>query len=560
MTQVSQNTTQNASIKRHKIHRTSLEISRKIIAFEEIVRTDNKQSGRDITTLLHVPNSTMQTWRGKKMEKEAMEDEVTVFFATPAGSSLLSRIVLAIMYNNKCGASGICGAQEALRHSGLCKYVATSAGALQEFWLRCEDCILIFGKQWEQKMAEIMKAKKITIILDEMFRKKMPCLVAIEAVSNYILLEKFTDDRTAETWKKELENVTKELPVTIGQVASDLCGAIRSLANEYDASHSPDLFHGQYEISKATSGALNSQERSAEKAFNEAEDYVKKVTSKPRRIVLEEMKKQQEDQEAAINRRDILKASYEERKERREKTQEAKKELGKIYHPINLETGKMQSSEVVEKKFEEQFKIIDKNVESAGLAESSKDRVEKAKRAFALMVDFLRRFLIVFATTMLNMQLDVGQEIFFKEVAFPLCYLNMIWRRLPKKEKERLGQLLKDLQKRLQDGAWTEDFKKTIMERGKELAGAFQRSSSCVEGRNGVLSLLMHRFHYLSPKTLKVLSIVHNFGVKRKDDGSTAAERFFGSKHGELFEYLVENVKIPEKPQLQIRIKDKLVA
>ena len=65
-----------------------------------------------------------------------------------------------------------------------------------------------------------------------------------------------------------------------------------------------------------------------------------------------------------------------------------------------------------------------------------------------------------------------------------------------------------------------------------------------------MLSLLMHRFHNLGEKTLKTLSIVHNFGVKRKD-GTSAAERFFKSKHADLFEHLVTNVRIPAKPKQQ---------
>ena len=112
----------------------------------------------------------------------------------------------------------------------------------------------------------------------------------------------------------------------------------------------------------------------------------------------------------------------------------------------------------------------------------------------------------------------------------------------------------------MQEAAWTEDFKGRLMDRGKELAESFQRSSSCVEGRNGVLSLLMHRFHYLSPRTLKALSIVHNFGVRRKRDHSTAAERFFGSEHGDLFEHLVKNVKIPGRPHMQVKRNEKRVA
>ena len=213
MDSVSANPLQNSTKKRSKINRSRPAIAQKIVAFQALTHLEHsRKSAREAASILEIPNSTMQTWRTEKTVKGVLEDEISTFFATPAGSTLLSHIVVAIMYNNKCGASGICGAQESLRHSGLDKYVATSAGALQNFWLRCEECILAFGKQWELKLAEKMKARKITVILDEMFRKRQPCLVAIEAVSNYILFEKFTEDRTAETWKKELEKALKDIP------------------------------------------------------------------------------------------------------------------------------------------------------------------------------------------------------------------------------------------------------------------------------------------------------------------------------------------------------------
>lgn len=432
---VSQNTTENTSKKRQKIHRTSSDISRKIIAFEEIAKANDTKSPREIIHILQLPYATVQTWRARKSAKEASADEIDVFFATPVGSALLSRIVVSITYNNKCGASGICGVQETLRNAGLGKYVATSIGALQDLWLRCEDCIAHFGEYWEQTLAKTMKARTITVILDEMFRKSQPCLVAIEAVSNYILFEKFTEDRTAATWKKELEEATRGLPITIGGVTSDLCGALRSLANEYKAIHSPDIFHGQYEISKATLGALNSQERAAKKAWTEAEEHLEKLVDKPRRLCLKEKKEQRKGQEEAGKTRDMQKAKYEGTKKRRESTQEAKKALGKIYHPIDLETGKIQSAEVVEKKFAEQFEIIGKNAEEAGLAQSCHDRIEKAERAFALIVIFLKQFFCATAAILLEMQLTFEQEKFFKDVVFPLSYLNMIWRRLPQNEK-----------------------------------------------------------------------------------------------------------------------------
>ena len=129
---------------------------------------------------------------------------------------------------------------------------------------------------------------------------------------------------------------------------------------------------------------------------------------------------------------------------------------------------------------------------------------------------------------------------------FRSCYLKMIWRRLPKKAKEEHKQLLQSLEARIRDAPWCDE----LMEKGKEMAETFQRSSSCVEGRNGMLSLNYHRFHRLNERSLKVLTIMHNFDVRRSD-GTTAAERFFEAKHKNLFECLVAHVRIPGRPKRQ---------
>ena len=86
-----------------------------------------------------------------------------------------------------------------------------------------------------------------------------------------------------------------------------------------------------------------------------------------------------------------------------------------------------------------------------------------------------------------------------------------------------------------------------VLQVAKECADLFQRSSSCVEGRNGRLSLQHHGFHHLSDRKLGALTIVHNYYIKR-DDGTTAAERFFGAKPKDLFEFLLTNVDLPGRP------------
>ena len=542
MDRLSINSQENTTKKRLKVNRSPPDICRKIIAFEEISRLKEKQrSAREIADFLEVPNSTMQSWRSYKSHPQ-LDLEVFEFFSTLAGKEFLQLITMSAYQVIHFGSGGIRGLQEFLKLSNLDLFVANSYGALQEFSVRCEQYIVGFGEDQEKKLAQKMKRKKITAGLDEMFRGRHPCLVAIEVVSGFILLEKFTEDRKAETWTKELKPRLEEMNVELAQVVSDLCGGIRSSAKELGAKHIPELFHSQYEISKATAAPLSAQEREFEKAVVEADVKVKKA-------ILKEGVNSQKTQEA-LETYNLRKFGLEKRKERNQKVKVAKKELGRIHHPIDMSTGKLQTADEMKVKFDEQLNIIDEVVKEACLSQSCAKRIEKAKRAFDGIIDYLKHFFIVYAAFVTELKLIKEEEFFFNEIIFPLCYLRMIWKRLSKKDKEGYKQLKEDLEAKLRSRPFSEEFKNELMRRGQECAEIFQRSSSCVEGRNGMLSLYYHRFHRLNERSIKALTTVHNFHTCRSD-GTTAAERFFGSKHESLFESMLANVRIPGSPKRQ---------
>ena len=69
----------------------------------------------------------------------------------------------------------------------------------------------------------------------------------------------------------------------------------------------------------------------------------------------------------------------------------------------------------------------------------------------------------------------------------------------------------------------------------------FQRSSSAVEGRNGYLSQVYHCRRGLSAKRLRVLTVIHNFGLKRPD-GTTAAQRLYQLHFPDPLEYLLQSI------------------
>lgn len=238
------------------------------------------------------------------------------------------------------------------------------------------------------------------------------------------------------------------------------------------------------------------------------------------------------------------------KKERCRKMRAAKKELGKIHHPIDNSIGELHTAESMKEKCDNQFEIINEIAKEACLSTSCFKRLEKAKRAFDAIVDYLKTFFVFYKLFVYELKLNSEQEIYFNEVVFPLCYLEMIWGRLQKKEKESLKTLNEDLEIKLIAVPYSEEFKKEVMEKGRECTERFQRSSSCVQGRNGVLSLYHRRFHRMSVRSLKALTIVHNIHIKRVDK-ATAAERFFCIGHENLFELLLKNVRISEPPQQQ---------
>ena len=547
MNPVSTDPTQSTTKKRPKINRSPLVISKKVVAFQELISLKKtRKSKREVSSLLEIPNSTMQTWvlNHKIQETQELSD----FFLTPTGAMWLERVVMAAYYTIHFGCGGIGGLQEFLQLSNLSQFVACSEGSLHKFSVRCENYIVAFGGAQEHQLSKTMKQRKITAGLDEMFRGSHPCLVAIEVVSGFILLEKFTKDRKAETWAQELKPRLDSLNVELGQVVSDLCGGIRAAASELKAQHVPELFHAQYEISKATSAPLAAQEKEFEKLLEKAEILCEKTVKR--------QGEESEQAKEAMTTRNCRRYGLEQRRERRQKVRKAKKELGKIHHPINLTTGKLQKAEEVKARFDEQLNIIETAAKEAVLSKSCHKRLDKARRAFDGVVVFVKSFFVFLATSIKGLHLSFEQESFFNEVIFPLCYLKMIWRRFTREERKELQWLIDSLEAKARDGPWSNGLKEEWMKKGRELAEFFQRSSSCVEGRNGMLSLYYHRFHRLNVRGLKALTIVHNFHTRR-DDQTTAAERFFGRKHDDLFESLLANVRIPGKPQRQYHDPEK---
>lgn len=238
---------------------------------------------------------------------------------------------------------------------------------------------------------------------------------------------------------------------------------------------------------------------------------------------------------------------------RRDQMQEAIGELSEAYHPYDLSSGRRLSAREVEERLEAQFAEIDRVAEEAQLSESSRRRIEKARRLIESFVATIAFFHLCVQMWISEFELSGEiEQVMLKEL-IPALYLQRAAKKLPTAEdRAKVMAVYQPMLERIRGPAAAINQlaaeERAKLERGAAAAAdLFQRSSSCVEGRNGQLALRHHSLHRLSKGKLVSLTVVHNYYLTRSDR-TTAAERFFGAKPRDLFGWLVDHLEAPARP------------
>ena len=229
-----------------------LQIAEKMAALAAARDLNPEVSRRQLATTLGIPESTLRHWEQRQGEIEAPK-EVVAFLESPAGVLFLHRLVLAAQFTmgfvTPVGVRNLC---QFLELSGLSPFVASSYGSQRKMILKMEEAIVDFGLEEEKRLIANMPQKDMTLAEDEFFKMGL-CLVAIDPSSNFILQEKYSPDRSSESWTKAINERLENMPVRVIQVTSDEAkGIIHHVEKELSAHHSPDLFHILQELVWAT--------------------------------------------------------------------------------------------------------------------------------------------------------------------------------------------------------------------------------------------------------------------------------------------------------------------
>lgn len=535
------------------------DVASKIVDFEQ---ARHKQSQRQFAIEQGVCRSTLQHWLARKESIDA-SPVLIEFLESPTGTAFLHRIVTSAHFVfTKDGVASIHNVSTFLNLSGLSPFVASSYSTQQRVSNKMDDSMIEFEESVRPELSQNMPAKKISLAEDETFHPQI-CAVSMEPVSNFIIVEKYVDNREGETWNAVVLQALRDLPVEVIQVASDEGrGLINHTIKGLNAHHSSDCFHVPHEIGKGTSGALASAVKKAEKEYEtivkqsqKEVDLKENYDNQPKRPPGRRPGFEKKIKLAKENEHQA-KSNLEVSRQNQETVRNAKAEIGKVYHPYNTETGAKQDSQKVSELLESCFENI--NEATKDLSDRCKQRVEKAHRVVKNMVATIAFFFRMIDLYMDNMQILDRDRQLMHDYLIPGFYLRQVARKEKDAErKSRISEMSQELLSILTQqygpfSEYTENDIKILEKAAEECAQIFQRSSSCVEGRNAQLSLRHHGIHKLSDRSLKAQTIVHNY-YRRNRDGTTPAERLFEAKHIDLFEWLLEKMDYPARPQHRLR-------
>ena len=316
-------------------------------------------------------------------------------------------------------------------------------------------------------------------------------------------------------------------------MVSDRAKALISVCDEagLNVVSFPDLFHYMQDMNQAVGLELAKKEEQARRVLSNAKEGIK-AGLQTKYDYLSGLKKSYRFEIEGIN---------------------------KLIHPFNC-NDIWTNEENIKKGLIECFRTIGKISEDAGI----EIKVAKASKVYEQISpmakgveEWIRQTKIELKNWVSKAILSPEEEKFLTGLLLPFTYWEI---QLVKTRAKLRNHDLRNYYKQRQADAnkrlWESDFWQGMNEgRQKELyllahqlAIGFQRSSSQVEGRNGYLSFAHHAQRGLGAQRLKVLTVVHNYDIRRKD-GTSPAERFFKKDFPDLFDFLCQNVTGFKEPR-----------
>lgn len=497
------------------------------------------RSVRQAAAALEMSKSAVD--RQRQSERRRTQYPESVFWNTEAGWQWLCRLVLGSLFvftiQRGIGLESLSYFFQLLR---LDTHLGLSPSSLRNLVRGLEEEMLEYEAHCQRQVQLLDQPVEAVLGVDETFFEHM-ILVGMELASGFLVVEELASSRTYERWRQTLGGLTP-WRLQVRQVISDRAKALIKLAHEgLQCLHLPDLFHAAHEVVKAMGLPFQRQINRAHQRLRESQESFQKLEGKARGLppkiiadILQEPQAQVAHCQQEYQRIVTGQTHY----------HEALQAISHTLHPFAVSDSTPQTSSQVEAALQQIAQRLQTLQEQFALSDAGRhlEQFKKQIQDLAASVDFWWRWV---EHSLLPEHLRTELYAWITTCLLPVCYWREQFRRT---DQPTLRQLYQTLAQHTQNLLATHPLSQTLppeeiqewQQWAEERVRGFQRTSSAVEGRNGSLALVYHHRRGLTAKRLRVLTVIHNFALKRPD-GTTAAQRLYRLEFPDLWEYLLQH-------------------
>ena len=479
------------------------------------------QSLRAMSAATGIPKSSVH--RHKKSIERRQQHAESYLWETVEGENWLRLLVFGVIY---CfGIKGGIGSESLSAFFHLLHLesrIGCSASALRELERQVEAQIIAYGQAQSE---EPSGGKPISICVgaDETFYG-LPILVAMELASGFIFTEVECENRTYETWWQQVSQWFQPEQWNCRFLVSDGAKALVKLGiSGLGCPSLPDLFHLLQALSRSLGSALARQKAQLQKRY-QVLVAKRQAVSSPKNLEAQITALQVEQQQLETDHQ-----AY----------QHSLHALSQAIHPFDLRTGESQLGLELPLRLQAPLSTLEylSQTYAPTQAKAALQQWQRQIPALSQVLDAWWQW--VFQALPAQSQ-DPDTQEWVLRTLLPWVY----WHQQAQKTRQpQLKQSYQQAAQRAKTAFLYTDFtqQQEWVDWAIWMCDKFQRTSAAVEGRNGYLSVLHHANRGFTEQTLKVLTIIHNFDLKRQD-GTTAAQRLFGRPFPDLFEFITLNM------------------
>lgn len=419
--------------------------------------------------------------------------------------------------------------------------VGVSPSALRSLEVLFREAILIYQQQQQKALSTTQRTIEICAGADETTFEQ-DVLVLMDLSSGYILVEEQVENRQYETWLDKAQSALTQVGVRVRSLVSDRAPGLIKLALEgFECPSIADLFHPLWDLSKSVGAALSRQLTQAHKKLAQAQQRLVQLTANAQGTTIQQTLIEQLQAQCAFLQ--LGQHTY----------YKLKQQLTLTVHPFALSDSGFKTTTEIQAQLEqlllklETLQDTHQRLKTASVLRKFQQQIP----ALAVGVNSWWHWM---QQTLSLENLDTSLTNWLLGQLLPTVYWQL---QLNKTKSRSLRRIYRQAHRRTHQALQHHGFTATLtdeefdywQEWARQMAGKFHRASSAVEGRNGYLSLRHHAARGFGHNHLQVLTVIHNFDLKRAD-GTTAAQRLFGRQFPNLFAWVMERMGELPRPRI----------